>query len=66
MGFKWLEAGGRIIYQHYYSVGGSYSKGRTRLGVNYGRQRGGLICVGGVCRYVPENTGVTANLTVSF
>ena len=51
---------------HYYSVGGSYSKGRTRLGVNYGRQRGGLICVGGVCRYVPENTGVTANLTVSF
>ena len=51
---------------HYYSVGGSYSKGRTRLGVNYGRQRGGLICIGGVCRFVPENTGVTANLTVSF
>jgi len=51
---------------HYYSLGGSYSKGRTRLGVNYGRQRGGLICVGGVCRFVPENTGFTANLTVSF
>ena len=51
---------------HYYSLGGSYSKGRTRLGVNYGRQRGGLICIGGVCRFVPENTGVTANLTVSF
>jgi len=51
---------------HYYSIGGSYSKGRTRLGINYGRQRGGLICVGGVCRFVPENTGVTANLTVSF
>jgi len=51
---------------HYYSFGGSYSKGRTRLGLNYGRQRGGLICVGGVCRFVPENTGLTANLTVTF
>ena len=34
---------------HYYSVGGSYTKGRTRVAVNYGRQRGGLVCVGGVC-----------------
>ena len=51
---------------HYYSVGGSYSKGNTRLGVNYGRQRGGLICIGGVCRFVPENTGLSANLTVAF
>jgi hypothetical protein len=34
--------------------------------MNYGRQRGGLICIGGVCRFVPENTGLTANLTVNF
>jgi len=51
---------------HYYNLGGSYSKGNTRLGLNYGRQRGGLICIGGVCRFVPENTGLSANLTVSF
>ena len=51
---------------HYYSAGGSYSKGRTRFAMNYGRQRGGLICIGGVCRFVPENTGLTANLTVNF
>lgn len=51
---------------HYYSIGGSYSKGNTRLGINYGRQRGGLICIGGVCRFVPENTGLSANLTVAF
>ncbi|GAA4240614.1 MULTISPECIES: DUF6029 family protein [Winogradskyella] len=51
---------------HYYSVGGSYSKGNTRLGINYGRQRGGLICIGGVCRFVPSNTGLSANLTVAF
>ncbi len=51
---------------HYYSLGGSYSKGRTRFSMNYGRQRGGLICVGGVCRFVPENTGFTANIAVTF
>jgi hypothetical protein len=57
---------GGIEQIHYYSVGGSYSKGNTRLGINYGRQRGGLICIGGVCRFVPENTGLSANLTVAF
>lgn len=57
---------GGIDETHYYSVGGSYSKGNTRLGINYGRQRGGLICIGGVCRFVPENTGFSANLTVTF
>lgn len=51
---------------HYYSVGGSFTKGRTRVALNYGRQRGGLICVGGVCRFVPENTGVTLNLSTNF
>lgn len=51
---------------HYYNFGGSYSKGRVRFAMNYGRQRGGLICVGGVCREVPKSTGVTANLVVTF
>ena len=51
---------------HYYNLGGSYSKGATRIALNYGRQRGGLICVGGVCRFVPENTGLSLNLTTAF
>lgn len=51
---------------HYYNFGGSYSKGATRIALNYGRQRGGLLCVGGVCRYVPENTGLTLNLNTAF
>ena len=51
---------------HYYNVGGSYTKGATRIALNYGRQRGGLLCVGGVCRIVPENTGLTLNLSTSF
>lgn len=51
---------------HYYNFGGSYTKGNTRVAVNYGRQRGGLLCVGGVCRFVPENTGFSANLAINF
>lgn len=51
---------------HYYSVGGSFTKGATRVAASYGRQRGGLICVGGVCRMVPEATGFTLNLTTNF
>ncbi len=51
---------------HYYNVGGSYSKGRARVALNYGRQRGGLICVGGVCRFVPENNGLSANIAITF
>lgn len=51
---------------HYYNVGGSFTKGATRVALNYGRQRGGLLCIGGVCRIVPENTGLTINLTTSF
>lgn len=51
---------------HYYNVGGSFTKGSGRVALNYGRQRGGLICVGGVCRFVPENTGFSLNLQLSF
>ena len=51
---------------HYFSFGASYAKGRTRVAASYGRQRGGLICVGGVCREVPEANGITLNITTNF
>lgn len=51
---------------HYYNVGGSFTKGATRISANFGKQRGGLLCVGGVCRYVPENTGFTLNISTAF
>jgi len=51
---------------HYYNLGGAYRKGSTRLALNYGRQRGGLVCVGGVCRFVPESTGLTISLSTAF
>ncbi|MGY8949070.1 MAG: DUF6029 family protein [Flavobacteriales bacterium] len=51
---------------HYYNVGGSFNKGINRYAVNYGRQRGGLVCNGGICRYVPESTGFSLTITSSF
>lgn len=51
---------------HYYNFGGSYRKGTSRIALNYGRQRGGLVCVGGVCRFVPESKGLSISLSTSF
>ncbi|MHA3786878.1 DUF6029 family protein [Flavobacterium hauense] len=51
---------------HYYNMGGAYRIGATRIAANYGRQRGGLVCVGGVCRFVPESTGFTLNISTAF
>lgn len=51
---------------HYYNAGISYTKGTTRISTSYGRQRGGLLCVGGVCRYVTEAAGLTVGITTSF
>lgn len=51
---------------HYYNVGGAYRINSTRIALNYGRQRGGLVCVGGVCRFVPESTGIGLSVSTSF
>ncbi|NRA93769.1 MAG: hypothetical protein HRU26_14030 [Psychroserpens sp.] len=51
---------------HYYTFGGSFTKGATRIMGSYGRQREGLVCVGGVCRFVPANTGFTLSVSTSF
>jgi len=34
--------------------------------VNYGRQRAGIFCVGGVCRQVPAANGLTLSVTSTF
>lgn len=51
---------------HYYTFGGVFRKNSTRVQASYGRQRGGLLCVGGVCRMVPENTGFTLGINTTF
>jgi len=52
--------------KHYLTVGGAYRKGTTRIALGYGRQRGGLVCVGGVCRFVPESTGISLSFNTAF
>jgi hypothetical protein len=51
---------------HYYNFGFAYKKNGGRLQASYGRQRGGLICVGGVCRFVPESAGLNMGLNFNF
>lgn len=48
----------------YFTVG--YVNGATRVMASYGRQRAGMFCVGGVCRYVPASNGLTLTVTHSF
>ncbi len=50
----------------YFNFGLNYTYQATRLSLSYGRQRGGLLCVGGVCRYVPSSKGVNVSLSTSF
>ncbi len=51
---------------HYYLFSMAYSHGGSRLAVSYGRQRGGIICVGGVCRNVPASNGLIVSITTNF
>lgn len=55
-----------VTNTHYPNIGGSYTKSGSRFSLAYGRQRAGLFCVGGICRFVPAATAVTATLTITF
>lgn len=51
---------------HYYKTGGSFTALRTRVELNYGRNREGIVCVGGICLYMPAYTGLNLSLISSF
>jgi hypothetical protein len=51
---------------HYYTVAMAFVQGPHRIALSYGRQREGLLCVGGVCRQVPASNGFTLNISTSF
>ena len=51
---------------NYYTLSAGYTNHSTRVALSYGRQREGIICVGGVCRFVPATNGVTLTVTTSF
>ena len=52
--------------EHFYNFGTSYTKGKSRFALSYGKQRGGLLCVGGVCREVSASTGFNFSIVTSF
>jgi len=51
---------------HYYLISAGFIYNTTRLSLSYGRQREGILCVGGVCRYVPASSGLILTITSSF
>ncbi|MFW5706678.1 MAG: DUF6029 family protein [Bacteroidota bacterium] len=52
--------------QHYYNISAGYTRNAHRISMTWGRQRQGIICVGGVCRVVPASSGLALNVTSSF
>ncbi len=51
---------------HYYNFGGSFSAGSFRLALSYGRNRAGMVCSGGVCRFRPAYSGGQLSIQYSF
>ncbi|MFZ4739808.1 MAG: DUF6029 family protein [Bacteroidales bacterium] len=51
---------------HYYNIGVGYNKNSSRIQMSYGKQREGILCVGGVCRQVPAAYGFNLTITSSF
>lgn len=51
---------------HYFSGSAGVNHKTYRFSLGYGRQRAGVLCVGGVCRIVPASNGVTLSVTGSF
>lgn len=51
---------------HYYQAGLGYSQGHYRVSASFGRNREGMVCSGGVCRWQPGFTGGSLSLSIIF
>ena len=51
---------------HYITGNTGFNKNGNRIMLQYGRQRAGIFCVGGVCRNVPASNGFSISITSSF
>jgi hypothetical protein len=51
---------------HYYLLSFSYTHNSSRMAISYGKQREGIVCVGGVCRNVPASNGLLISVTTNF
>ncbi|MEE4260011.1 MAG: DUF6029 family protein [Bacteroidales bacterium] len=51
---------------NYYTGSFGYTHKTSRISVTYGRQREGIVCVGGVCRAVPASSGFYVTISSNF
>lgn len=51
---------------HYYNGSFGYTHRTSRIAITYGRQREGIVCVGGVCRQVPAANGFSITISSNF
>jgi hypothetical protein len=51
---------------HYVNAGFGYTKGGNRIQLTYGKQRAGIMCIGGVCRNVPASNGFAISISSTF
>lgn len=51
---------------HYYNLSMGCTVNTTRVQLSYGKQRQGILCIGGVCREVPASNGLFLTITSSF
>lgn len=51
---------------HYFYASAGYTHGSSRIELGYGKQREGIVCVGGVCRNVPASNGFLIRISSSF
>lgn len=51
---------------HYYNFSAGCTFNTTRVSISYGKQRQGIMCIGGVCREVPASNGLFMTITSSF
>ena len=51
---------------NYYTLSMGYNNSGTRVQLNFGKQREGVVCVGGVCRQVPSAYGAYVTLSTTF
>lgn len=51
---------------HYYLGSFAYTRQATRVALSYGKQREGIVCVGGVCRNMPASYGMLMSITTNF
>ncbi|MCX7953598.1 MAG: DUF6029 family protein [Bacteroidales bacterium] len=50
----------------YYLFSITHVKDATRICLNYGKQPSGILCIGGICRYLPAIYGFGISLSTTF